>query len=143
VDANCGASLSKRVVHRPPRRRLGARRAAIGGGKQLFMADVTAGQGAESPGFGFSPSLSDIGTLLKRGDLALGVRHPHHPGGADPPSAPRSCSTCSWRSSIILSILILMTALFIQAPLEFSSFPTVPVDRDHAAAVRSTSLRRG
>jgi flagellar biosynthesis protein FlhA len=27
--------------------------------------------------------------------------------------------------SIILSVLILMTALFIQAPLEFSAFPTV------------------
>src|SRR5580698_4540646 len=27
--------------------------------------------------------------------------------------------------SIILSVLILMTALFIQAPLEFSSFPTL------------------
>ena len=36
-------------------------------GEAAFMADGAAGSVAESPGSGF-PSLSDIGTLLKRGD---------------------------------------------------------------------------
>ncbi len=35
---------------------------------------------------------------------------------------PPSCSTCSG-VSIILSVLILMTTLFIQTPLEFSVSP--------------------
>ncbi|MEA2742723.1 MAG: flagellar biosynthesis protein FlhA, partial [Acetobacteraceae bacterium] len=34
------------------------------------MVDVTAGQGAGTSGTGL-PSLSEIGTILKRGDLAL------------------------------------------------------------------------
>ncbi len=34
------------------------------------MVDVTAGQGAGAPRGGF-PSLSEIGNILKRGDLAL------------------------------------------------------------------------
>ena len=42
--------------------------------------------------------------------------------------------------SITLSILILMTSLFIQAPLEFSSFPTVLLICDHAAAVAQPRL---
>ncbi|MGB8015982.1 MAG: FHIPEP family type III secretion protein [Pseudolabrys sp.] len=36
--------------------------------------------------------------------------------------------------SIIFSVLILMTALFIHTPLEFSAFPTCAADRDHVAA---------
>ena len=87
------------------------------------MADVAAGRGAELPGSGF-PSLADIGTLLKRGDLALAfgiltilvvLILPLPPIVLD----------LFLAISIILSILILMTALFIQAPLEFSAFPTV------------------
>ena len=37
--------------------------------------------------------------------------------------------------SIALSVLILMVALWIQRPLDFSSFPTDPADRHDAAAV--------
>lgn len=86
------------------------------------MVDLTAGQGgATSSGF---PKFSDLGTMLKRGDLALafGVLTilvvlilPLPPVVLD----------LFLAISITLSILILMTALFIQAPLEFSAFPTV------------------
>jgi flagellar biosynthesis protein FlhA len=87
------------------------------------MVDVTAGQGtgaASGGGFGFK----DIGDLLRRGDIALAIGilailvvliMPLPPIVLDMLLA----------VSIILSILILMTSLFIQAPLEFSSFPTV------------------
>ena len=36
------------------------------------MVDVTAGQGAAASGGGF-PSLSEIGAILKRGDIALAL----------------------------------------------------------------------
>jgi flagellar biosynthesis protein FlhA len=70
------------------------------------------------------PNLGEIGTFLKRGDigLAIGVLTilvvlilPLPPILLDMALA----------ISIILSVLILMTALFIQTPLEFSAFPTV------------------
>src|SRR5947209_2499884 len=87
------------------------------------MADVTAGSGAESPGSGF-PSFADIGTLLKRGDLALAFGILTILVVLILP-LPSIVLDLFLAISIILSILILMTALFIQAPLEFSSFPTV------------------
>jgi len=70
------------------------------------------------------PSLKDIGDTLRRGDilLATGVMTilvvlilPLPPVLLD----------FFLAISIILSVLILMTSLFIQAPLEFSAFPTV------------------
>ena len=87
------------------------------------MVDVTAGQGTGTAGGGF-PSLGDIGRILTRGDLALAfgvliilvVLIMPLPGVV---------LDLLLAISIILSILILMTALFIQAPLEFSSFPTI------------------
>lgn len=85
------------------------------------MSDVTAGSGTS----GFKmPSIGEIGTRLKRGDLGLafGVLAilvililPLPPVLLD----------LALAISITLSILILMTALFIHTPLEFSSFPTV------------------
>src|SRR6185437_9960281 len=39
-------------------------------GDTAIMVDVTAGQGAEASAASF-PSLGEIGTMLKRGDLAL------------------------------------------------------------------------
>src|SRR3954451_18929776 len=92
------------------------------------MSDVTAaGPAAADPtpagGFQF-PSLNAIGTQLKRGDitLALGILTilvvlilPLPPILLD----------LFLAISITLSVLILMTSLFIQAPLEFSAFPTV------------------
>jgi len=70
------------------------------------------------------PALSDIAALAKRGDLmmAIGVMTilvvlimPLPPLALDMFLA----------VSITISVLILMTALFIQTPLEFSAFPTV------------------
>src|SRR5260221_737425 len=91
------------------------------------MTDVTAaGPAPASPsaaGFNLA-GLAHVGNLLRRSEisLALGVLTilvvlilPLPPILLD----------LSLAISIILSVLILMTALFIQAPLEFSAFPTV------------------
>ena len=37
----------------------------------------------------------------------------------------RSCSISGWRLSITASVLVLMVALFLNRPLDFSSFPTL------------------
>src|ERR1700747_567489 len=87
------------------------------------MVDVTAGQGGTTPESGF-PSLTDIGTMLKRGDLALAFGILTILVVLILP-LPSIVLDLFLAISIILSILILMTSLFIQAPLEFSSFPTV------------------
>jgi flagellar biosynthesis protein FlhA len=87
------------------------------------MVDVTAGQGAGTPGAGF-PSLSEIGSILKRGDLALAFGILTILVVLILP-LPSIVLDLFLAISITLSILILMTSLFIQAPLEFSSFPTI------------------
>src|SRR5271167_3675020 len=87
------------------------------------MVDVTAGQGAGAPRGGF-PSLSEIGNILKRGDLALAFGILTILVVLILP-LPSIILDLFLAISITLSILILMTSLFIQAPLEFSSFPTV------------------
>jgi flagellar biosynthesis protein FlhA len=87
------------------------------------MADVTAGSGAGAPGTKF-PSLSEIGKILKRGDLALAFGILTILVVLIMP-LPSVVLDLFLAISITLSILILMTSLFIQAPLEFSSFPTV------------------
>ena len=86
------------------------------------MVDVTAGQGAGAPGSSF-PKLSDIGNLIKRGDLALALGVLVILVVLIMP-LPSVVLDLFLAISITMSILILMTALFIQAPLEFSSFPT-------------------
>jgi len=92
-------------------------------GEARTMVDVTAGQGGTTPASGF-PSLTDIGTMLKRGDLALAFGILTILVVLILP-LPSIVLDLFLAISIILSILILMTSLFIQAPLEFSSFPTV------------------
>jgi len=92
-------------------------------GEAATMVDVTAGRGAGSPGTGF-PSLSEIGTILKRGDIALALGILTILVVLILP-LPAIVLDLFLAISITLSILILMTALFIQAPLEFSSFPTI------------------
>ena len=87
------------------------------------MVDVTAGQGAGAPGAGF-PSFSEIGNILKRGDLALAFGILTILVVLILP-LPSIVLDLFLAISITLSILILMTSLFIQAPLEFSSFPTI------------------
>jgi flagellar biosynthesis protein FlhA len=91
-------------------------------GEAANMVDVTAGQGTESAG-GF-PSLSDIANLLKRGDIALALGIMTILVVLILP-LPSMVLDLFLAISITFSILILMTSLFIQAPLEFSSFPTI------------------
>jgi flagellar biosynthesis protein FlhA len=87
------------------------------------MVDITAGQGAGTPGRGL-PSLSEIGNILKRGDLGLAFGILTILVVLILP-LPSIMLDLFLAISITLSILILMTSLFIQAPLEFSSFPTI------------------
>jgi flagellar biosynthesis protein FlhA len=87
------------------------------------MVDITAGQGGAKPSTAF-PSLSEIGSILKRGDLALAFGILIILVVLILP-LPSIVLDLFLAISITLSILILMTSLFIQAPLEFSSFPTV------------------
>ncbi|WP_454634241.1 flagellar biosynthesis protein FlhA [Bradyrhizobium cenepequi] len=84
------------------------------------MVDVTAGQGTTSGGF----SLADITNVLKRGDIALAFGILTILVVLILP-LPSIVLDLFLAISITLSVLILMTALFIQAPLEFSSFPTI------------------
>ncbi|NPU69500.1 flagellar biosynthesis protein FlhA [Bradyrhizobium sp. 83012] len=85
------------------------------------MVDVTAGQGAGSPaGFSFT----DLKTAVLRGDIALALGILTILVVLILP-LPSLVLDLFLAISITLSILILMTALFIQAPLEFSSFPTI------------------
>lgn len=86
------------------------------------MVDVTAGQGAGSPAGGFS--FDDLKTVILRGDIALALGILTILVVLILP-LPSLVLDLFLAISITLSILILMTALFIQAPLEFSSFPTI------------------
>ncbi|MCC7346665.1 MAG: flagellar biosynthesis protein FlhA, partial [Variibacter sp.] len=70
------------------------------------------------------PSLGEMGDWFKRGDLALAVGVMTILVVLILP-LPSLLLDMFLAISIILSVLILMTALFIQAPLEFSAFPTV------------------
>ena len=85
------------------------------------MVDVTAGQGAQAPS-GFS--LKEIGDVLRRGDIALALGIMTILVVLIMP-LPSTVLDLFLAISITFSILILMTSLFIQAPLEFSSFPTI------------------
>ncbi|WP_347262650.1 flagellar biosynthesis protein FlhA [Nitrobacter sp.] len=87
------------------------------------MKGITAEQGAAVPASGF-PTFSQIGIMLKRGDLALAFGILTILVVLIMP-LPAMVLDLLLAISITLSILILMTALFIQSPLEFSSFPTV------------------
>ncbi|QDL96536.1 flagellar biosynthesis protein FlhA [Rhodopseudomonas palustris] len=84
------------------------------------MTDTTAGQGSGSG----IPSVKEMIAILRRGDLALAIGVLTILVVLILP-LPAIILDLFLAISITLSILILMTALFIQAPLEFSSFPTV------------------
>jgi flagellar biosynthesis protein FlhA len=84
------------------------------------MAEVAATQGGGLR----LPSLMQIGELLRRGDLALAIGVMAILVVLILPLPPLLLDF-ALAISIILSVLILMTSLFIQAPLEFSAFPTV------------------
>jgi len=115
----CGASLSERWPEGAAQAFGGRSRQSRGNGAS--MVDVTAGQGARA-GSGFS--LAEIGNILKRGDIALAFGILTILVVLILP-LPSIVLDLFLAISITLSVLILMTSLFIQAPLEFSSFPTI------------------
>jgi flagellar biosynthesis protein FlhA len=86
------------------------------------MVDVTAGHGAGASSG--TLSFSDILDFVKRGDIALALGILTILVVLILP-LPSLVLDLFLAISITLSILILMTSLFIQAPLEFSSFPTI------------------
>jgi flagellar biosynthesis protein FlhA len=97
------------------------------------MTDVTAGQGAgastvaprAAAGGGMQlPSIGEAIAFLRRGDIALAVAVLTILVVLLLPLPPLLLDFFL-ATSIIFSVLILMTALFIHAPLEFSAFPTV------------------
>jgi flagellar biosynthesis protein FlhA len=97
------------------------------------MTDITAGQGAGggpvvAPGPRAGglrlPGLPDIAALMRRGDIALALAVLTILVILILPLPPLLLDF-ALAVSIIFSVLILMTALFIKTPLEFSAFPTV------------------
>jgi flagellar biosynthesis protein FlhA len=84
------------------------------------MSDVTSAQNAETP----LSRLADFGTMLKRGDIGLAVGIMTILVILILPLPPILLDF-ALAISITFSVLILMTSLFIQTPLEFSAFPTI------------------
>jgi len=85
------------------------------------VSDVAAA--GHSPRFRL-PNLGDLSAILRRGDIALAIGVMTILVVLILPLPPVLLDIFL-AVSIILSVLILMTALFIHTPLEFSSFPTV------------------
>ncbi|MGH6671430.1 MAG: flagellar biosynthesis protein FlhA [Xanthobacteraceae bacterium] len=83
------------------------------------MTDVSSAQG-DTP----LSRLADLGTMLRRSDIALAIGMMAILLVLILPLPPVLLDF-ALAISITFSVLILMTALFIQAPLEFSAFPTV------------------
>jgi len=86
------------------------------------MTDVA--QGGAAAGKFALPGFGEMSAMLRRGDIALAIGVMAILVVLILP-LPASLLDLSLAASIILSVLILMTALFIQTPLEFSAFPTV------------------
>jgi flagellar biosynthesis protein FlhA len=84
------------------------------------MTEATTVQGGETA----MSRLADLGTMLRRSDIALAVGMMAILVILILPLPPLLLDF-SLAISITFSVLILMTSLFIQAPLEFSAFPTV------------------
>jgi flagellar biosynthesis protein FlhA len=84
------------------------------------MTDVTTAEGGETA----LSRLADLGTMLRRSDIGLAVGMMAILVVLILPLPPLLLDF-SLAISITFSVLILMTSLFIQAPLEFSAFPTV------------------
>jgi flagellar biosynthesis protein FlhA len=88
------------------------------------MSDVTAASAAEPTGSIKLPRIAEIGAFLRRGDLGLAIGVLTILVVLILPLPPLLLDF-ALAISIIFSVLILMTALFIHTPLEFSSFPTI------------------
>jgi flagellar biosynthesis protein FlhA len=84
------------------------------------MTDATSAQGGETA----LSRLVDLGTMLRRSDIGLAVGMMAILVVLILPLPPLLLDF-SLAISITFAVLILMTSLFIQAPLEFSAFPTV------------------
>jgi flagellar biosynthesis protein FlhA len=84
------------------------------------MTDVSSAQGNDTP----LSRLADLGTMLRRSDIALAIGMMAILLVLILPLPPLLLDF-ALAISITFSVLILMTSLFIQAPLEFSAFPTV------------------
>jgi flagellar biosynthesis protein FlhA len=87
------------------------------------MSDITAAPTTNVSGINL-PGLGDIGAFFRRGDIALAVGVLTILVVLILPLPPLLLDF-ALAISIIFSVLILMTALFIHTPLEFSAFPTV------------------
>ncbi len=90
------------------------------------MSDVSVGgdRGGSGLRIGTFMTLKELGAFLKRGDIALAMGILTILVVLIVPLPPMVLDLLL-AFSIILSVLILMTSLFIAEPLEFSSFPTV------------------
>ncbi len=90
------------------------------------MTDVTAAgpPGGKTDSFLSLSGLGAIGAMLRRGDIALAIGVLAILVVLILPLPPILLDL-ALAISIILSVLILMTALFIHTPLEFSAFPTI------------------
>jgi flagellar biosynthesis protein FlhA len=88
------------------------------------MSDVTAGQQETTSGGLRLPTLAEIMDVVRRGDIALAIGIIAILVVLLLPLPPLLLDF-ALAVSITFSVLILMTALFIHAPLEFSAFPTV------------------
>jgi flagellar biosynthesis protein FlhA len=89
-------------------------------GASADMTDTTAGERAKFA----LPGIGDLGAWFKRGDIVLAIGVMTILVVLILPLPP-TLLDLALAISIILSVLILMTALFIHTPLEFSAFPTV------------------
>src|ERR1700744_549853 len=89
------------------------------------MADLSTTGNSGGPASGFKlPSFKEIADLLRSTDIALAIGVMAIIVVLILPM-PSMLLDVLLAVSIIFSVLIMMTALFIQTPLEFSSFPTV------------------
>ncbi len=89
------------------------------------MSDITAApEATTTTGAIRLPGLGEISAFLRRGDIGLAIGVLTILVVLILPLPPLLLD-CALAISITFSVLILMTALFIQTPLEFSAFPTV------------------
>ncbi len=90
------------------------------------MSDASVGRDPGGPGLriGTFMTAKELGAFLKRGDIALAMGILTILVVMIVPLPPMVLDLLL-AFSIILSVMILMTSLFIAAPLEFSSFPSV------------------
>ncbi len=89
------------------------------------MSDITAAPEGPAAASGIKlPGLSEIGAFIRRGDIGLAIAVLTILVVLILPLPPVLLD-CALAISITFSVLILMTSLFIQTPLEFSAFPTV------------------